>query len=216
MENEAENPVQLIACGHTFGAVCIAKWAQTSRTCPLCRAGLKEVEKDFTETPIGQFDYSFRFEAPEVRGLSYTEDSSWYGDAGHDTHGNGYFSSHNDTGYGTNGHSEDETFSWQSYVGHDCDGDSDDEYFDVRRVFDGEDQVQNQPEKDIWLSVTHKRQYPPNTPYFPSFDNEPTNVLCENLFDDLVDLHRQWMIEALADDISKSEVEVGFHNVFPC
>jgi hypothetical protein len=44
MEHEAEDPFQLAACGHVFGAACITRWAQTNKTCPLCRMRLEEVE----------------------------------------------------------------------------------------------------------------------------------------------------------------------------
>ena len=36
---EPEDPIQL-ACGHVFGTSCIDTWAETSGTCPMCRAKL--------------------------------------------------------------------------------------------------------------------------------------------------------------------------------
>ncbi|KAF1913181.1 hypothetical protein BDU57DRAFT_458037 [Ampelomyces quisqualis] len=70
MDPEAEDPVQL-PCGHVFGEMCVFLWAETSNTCPMCRAEL-DLQND-TDADMLIFEHSSSQGQMDIDGESQDE-----------------------------------------------------------------------------------------------------------------------------------------------
>ncbi len=75
--DEPEQPVKL-QCGHIMGRNCIAKWLESSNTCPLCRRVLVDVDHEAFDPPLTETELMNLLEAthprdePEIGGLLLT------------------------------------------------------------------------------------------------------------------------------------------------
>ena len=72
-----ESDHKLTECGHEFHSTCLSAWGRVSATCPVCRAGIGNVEIEVTDVPVNLPRINFTVErnvVSMVSGMSLT----WY------------------------------------------------------------------------------------------------------------------------------------------
>jgi hypothetical protein len=244
-ENEAEYPTQLVCghvfgtkCIRKWARInstcplCRAKLIEAKQSFFKIHALQVDADPGLFEAPMAHdlsdgcelSDYSTDgteyFGSRSAAGSNFDGESnndgfSWQEDAGSATSsesGDRYFSSPQNTG----DDSDDEYFNRRSHMYSDADSESDSvEFFDTQEEFDTAEEVRYLPDEDIWLTARYEQQHAPTTPCFSLLGVEPTSILPDAFFEDLVGYHEQWITETLVCSDRDDEYKVGFYDVYP-